>query len=553
MMMSALDCTAGYTTAEHMALPAFALLAALLGLLADRKRGPGGGSSASPGGTVSPLQLSGALPQASWLLSMIDEGYAQFAPGRSFAGSGELVLQGWNSAWEALTGRLDTDAAGKRIEDLYGEEAQELSALVMRALSAPGPSEAELRFSGTGKWCRSRAFLLADGAVAVLLTDVTARYQMESLQRQASLGRLAAAVTHELNNLLSGLVMTADLTRYVQTQEAYEELVDTVRDLVPRGGDLCRRITTFSRPDEPRRVPLDLDEAVDAALSLAAHHTRDTGIAIQRDAGSRQNLVEGDRGQLEQVFLNLFLNACQAMPDGGILDVRSWRETAPDGSEQVVVTVSDTGTGIAPEHLPHVFSPYFTTKGEAQSTPVGGSGLGLAVSRDIVLRHQGSLEVDSELGTGTTFELRFSACTGECVQAGEVEEALLQALEAAPPGLRVLLVEDQPQFLHAVTRILRLAGFHTLSTDNAHQAWALLQAAEFDLVVTDVGMSAGGGRHVLAWARRVGSPPPVLAITGRGEEGLDEELQRLGACGVLRKPFDMTRLVEAITEAVAGK
>lgn len=492
-----------------------------------------------------------AEPEASWLLAAMAEGYACVARGREWSSDGGLVLLGHNRAWEDLTGQRSGSAPGALLADCLPVEAAQLQSLVQQALAAPGSAEMELRFEATGRWTLARAHLRADGTVAVLLTDTSARHHAEGMQRLASLGRLAASVTHELNNLLSGLIMTAELTRYVRTQESYDELVDTVRELVPRGADLCRNITTFSRPEEPRCVPLDLDEAVDAALSLAAHHTRDMGITIQRDAGSRQHLVHGDRGQLEQVFLNLFINASQAMRHGGELTVRSWFEVSQTGEEQVIVTVADTGSGIDPDHLPHIFDPYFTTKSD-RPTAVGGTGLGLAVSREIVLRHGGTIEVDSDLGAGTTFELRFPACRGGVVKTDADEDSLVAALKAVPQGLRVLLVEDQPQFRHAVTRILRLAGVHVLATDSPHQAWALLQAAECDLVITDVTMPGGGGRQVLTWARRGGSPPPVLAVTGWADESVADDLVRLGACCCLRKPFDMTELVEAITMATAG-
>ncbi len=236
-----------------------------------------------------------------------------------------------------------------------------------------------------------------------------AQAQLVQSEKLSSLGRLAASVAHEINNPLSGILTYAKLIIRQLESGRFDETTRTscLRQLalVQRETERCtaivRNLLDFARQRPPAMKPLALAAVLDEALSLVAHKTELQNVVIAREYGPVP-LVEGDAGQLRQAFVNIALNACDAMPTGGTLTVRLAARADPAGGEQVVVEFVDTGTGIAPEHLPKVFDPFFTTKQK-------GTGLGLSVVYGIVERHGGRLEIESVPGRGTTVRIRLAA------------------------------------------------------------------------------------------------------------------------------------------------
>lgn len=235
--------------------------------------------------------------------------------------------------------------------------------------------------------------------------------QVLHMERMASLGKLSATVAHELNNPLSGILMYARLVaRELGSQpleeDAREELqryLDLIQHEIRRCGTIVKNLLLFARRGGAEMAPVDLDEVVDRALQLVRHHLEMHDVRLIHeplDGTADQPRIVADAAQLEQALVALFVNAVEAMSgpheDGGELTVR---QRAEDG--QVVIEVRDTGVGIPPEALPHIFEPFFSTKDEES-----GVGLGLAVVYGIVERHGGTIDVESEPGKGTTFRLR---------------------------------------------------------------------------------------------------------------------------------------------------
>lgn len=239
-----------------------------------------------------------------------------------------------------------------------------------------------------------------------------AQAQLVQSEKLSSLGRLAASVAHEINNPLSGILTYAKLLiRQLESgrfDEASRQACLHQLALVRRESERCTAIVhnllDFARQRPPAMKALALAAVLDEALSLVGHKTELQNVVIVRDYGDVPP-VEGDPGQLRQAFVNIALNACDAMPAGGTLTVRLRALPADGGGAEVVVEFTDTGTGIAPEHLSKVFDPFFTTKQK-------GTGLGLSVVYGIVDRHGGKLEIDSEPGRGATVRIRLAAMTG---------------------------------------------------------------------------------------------------------------------------------------------
>ena len=230
------------------------------------------------------------------------------------------------------------------------------------------------------------------------------RQQIGRSEQLASVGRLAAGVAHEINNPLTGVLAFADMMRDKENldEQDRQDLELIIRE-TKRVREIVRGMLDFARETPFVQKPMDINELVRQTFRLLGKRDAFQKITMVEDLGERLPQVNVDKNQLQQVLLNLMLNACEAMPNGGTLMVRS---SVANG--RVVVAVTDTGCGIKREDLDKIFEPFFTTK------PVGkGTGLGLSVSYGILQQHEGTLEVESELGKGTTFVVTLPAAVAE--------------------------------------------------------------------------------------------------------------------------------------------
>jgi two-component system NtrC family sensor kinase len=223
------------------------------------------------------------------------------------------------------------------------------------------------------------------------------RQQIGQSEKLAAIGRLAAGIAHEINNPLTGVLTFAHMLRQKANMDPQDlEDLDVILRETTRVREIVRGLLDFARESPSTRQPLDLNEVVERTMTLIRSQKGFHKVQLAEDLDGELPPVVGDRNQLQQVLLNLCLNACEAMQGGGVLSVR----TRSEGG-RVALEVSDTGCGIKPEHLAKIFDPFFTTK------PVGkGTGLGLSVSYGIVEQHGGTLEVASEEGRGTSFTVR---------------------------------------------------------------------------------------------------------------------------------------------------
>jgi len=227
-------------------------------------------------------------------------------------------------------------------------------------------------------------------------------HQEELVQSRkiAAVGTLTSGIAHELNNPINNIVLSAEVLKEDFRELSQEEALGLIQDIMvqaERDADIVKGLLDFSRSERPEIEPLDIAAVVQDTLKLVRNQLSLSG--IQADLDLPQNLpqVQGNRKSLQQVFLNLFINAIQAMLDGGSLTVRAY--PTPDG-QWLKVQVTDTGMGIAAEHLPHIFDPFYTTKEVGR-----GTGLGLSVTYGIVEKHGGRIEVESEKGKGSTFSV----------------------------------------------------------------------------------------------------------------------------------------------------
>ena len=387
--------------------------------------------------------------------------------------------------------------------------------------------------------------------VAIFCQDISDRRRAEDAQRLAAVGQLAAGVAHEFNNLLASMMMRAGLAAASGEADDYQKLAEIVLQMCERGSELTSSLVGLTQPRPPRKTPTEISDAIDAALAASAQELKGAGIEIKRHYEADAGPVLADSSQMEQVFLNLIINACHAMPEGGVLSVSTNRLRRDAGPGKVIITVSDTGAGIAPEHLPRIFEPFFTTKGLLGRGDVPGTGLGLCVSHGIVSSHGGTIEAESRVGVGTTLRITLDAYAPAA--AADSDEGRAGAAGRAKAAHTVLFADDEPELCEIIDEALTLEGYAVTAVPTTDEALEALVEGSFDLVITDLLMPGAGGKAVVAAANALDPRPTVLVVTGRVGGGLAQELIACGADGCLQKPFTVPELLASVKQLTGGR
>jgi PAS domain S-box-containing protein len=367
--------------------------------------------------------------------------------------------------------------------------------------------------------------------------DVTARHEAEEKLRQAqkmeAIGRLAGGVAHDFNNLLTAILGYTELIQLsLDAADPRALHLAEVRRAGERAADLTRQLLAFGRKQVLRPAVLDVNAIVhdvERLLSrlIGEHITLE--LELQPDLRS----VLADRGQFEQVLVNLAVNARDAMPSGGRLSI----STGCDDFE-VWLRVRDSGTGIAPEHVQHIFEPFFTTKEKDK-----GTGLGLATVYGIVEQSGGRITVETELGRGTAFTIRFPAAHRK---PAETSPAPARKSAANVPEATVLLVEDEDAVRRFVAAALRSAGLRVVEASSPAEAIQLLRAGSvpFDVLLSDVVMPGMNGFDLAVEARRILPNLRAIFMSGYAEGALAQGARPGPDDVVLMKPFSTDVLVE---------
>jgi PAS domain S-box-containing protein len=473
-----------------------------------------------------------------------------------------LVLD-WNTSAERLFGYSKSEAQGQNYRELLRIEDHEATpALIHAALKRYGRWNRELlalRKDGTQCFSEATVVQLRDSegrhlASLAVHRDITERRAMQAqlmvASRMASVGTLAAGVAHEINNPLAfinaNLVWLKDeleARRAALGDAGFQELAAVVgeaRSGIERISTIVRDLKAFSRVEtDEAAAPVDVRKVLSFAAKMADKELRQRArvVSEMEDVPA----VLGSEGRLGQVFLNLLLNAAQAIPDGASaaneIRIRCLRR-----DRSVVVEVSDTGRGIPPELQARIFDPFFTTK------PVGeGTGLGLAVCHGIVRGLGGAISVQSEVGRGSTFSVRLPTQLPAGASAGVFGEA-----EGRRLGVRVLVVDDEPFICSAIQRLLRREHRVTTVT-SAREALSLVSAGQrFEVILSDLMMPDMSGEDLLTSLRQVAPEQAgrVVIMTGGAFTPRSEEFLRSLHLPHLTKPLTLESLRGAIRTAL---
>jgi two-component system, cell cycle sensor histidine kinase and response regulator CckA len=485
-------------------------------------------------------------------------------------GDGRLLYV--SPAYEAIWGHT--------CQSLYQQPQQRFDAIpdedrarvlnAVRTKQTLGTYDEEYRIvrpDGTVRWIRDRAFPVRDAAgtvirVAGVAEDITDRRSLEEELRQSqkmkSIGRLAGGVAHDFNNLLTVISgCTEELLQAELPDESARDALLDVRQAVERATSLTRDLLAFSRQEMLEPKVLDLNIIVhNAERMLGRLLGEDVALATELDPALP--LVRVDPGHWASILINLAVNARDAMPKGGSLTLRTRAVFFDDAQAQkrivhpgpyALLEMSDTGTGLSPEVQARIFEPFFTTKSTGK-----GTGLGLAVVHGIVQQSGGHIEVESELGVGTTFRIFLPAVT-------EVEADHEEVVSSASLGGRetICLVEDEESVRRVAVRGLQSHGFTVISANNGEDALRVLaeHPGSVDLLVTDVVMPNMGGRRLAEEVAFRYPATKVLYTSGYTDDAVVRHGISHAEVAFLQKPYTpralLARVREVLGPSVSGK
>ena len=377
-------------------------------------------------------------------------------------------------------------------------------------------------------------------AAECLLVDMTVskrlRERLSETEKLRALGELASGVAHDFNNLLGAILGRTQLLRRQGMPQEVDGDLAVIERAAQDGRETVRRIQEFSRTRRDKKFePLDLAEILSDALQITRTRWKDDALLRKVHINPVLETKEptpilGNASELREVFTNLILNAVDAMPQGGRLEL----SCRIDG-ERVIATVTDTGVGMTEKIRQNIFDPFFTTKGAR------GMGLGMSVVYGIVTRHGAKIDVDTALGRGTTFTLEFPVTRERHVPAAGGDGAALPQL--VRPG-RILVVDDEPDVAAVVKDVLATAGHEVDTALSGAEALKMMELTAYDIVFTDLGMPDMSGWEV---AETINGQSPGLAVvlvTGWGTSLDEAEAAKRGVASIVQKPFEIDELLK---------
>lgn len=399
---------------------------------------------------------------------------------------------------------------------------------------------------------------LGDAAVLLSMKDSTEetrlKIQVAQATKMQAVGQLAGGVAHDFNNILTGILGHCDLMlmRHAPGDIDYDD-IQQIRNNANRAASLTRQLLAFSRQQTLRPQILQLPDVV-AEISNLLKRLMGEQVELVVKHGRNLGSVRADPGQLEQVIVNLAVNARDAMPEGGRLTIQTYGVSAADvrriGSDilpiahYTALSVSDTGTGIPPDLLPKVFEPFFTTKEVGK-----GTGLGLSTVYGIVKQSGGFIFADSTPGEGSSFVIYLPVHVAETGQAADVARPKEKPTELWGSGT-ILLVEDEDMVRSVAERALAQHGYEVVTATNGEEGLLILQdRADIDLLISDVVMPVMDGPTLGRQARALYPELPIIFMSGYAEEQLRQSIA-LENVEFLPKPFSVQKLAEVVRNAI---
>jgi PAS domain S-box-containing protein len=382
--------------------------------------------------------------------------------------------------------------------------------------------------------------------------EVSLQKQLLQAQKLEAIGTLAGGIAHDFNNLLQVMLGYSELllSERAENDREYGDL-NKIQHAALSGADLVQRLLTFSRKVEPKPVPMSVNHQIRHVAKLLSR-TIPKMIDIRLELEPDTRRISADPALIEQVLMNLALNARDAMADGGVLTVvtrnvtldEEYCDLHPDAKpgSYVLLAVSDTGHGMDEETIEHVFEPFYTTKELGR-----GTGLGLAMVYGIVKQHGGYITCESSVGTGTTFEIYMPAILAEAEPDTQPDMA------AIPTGSEtVLLVDDEEIIRDLGKRILERSGYKVLTAANGREALNLYgqQKGEISLVILDLIMPEMGGKQCLEELVKIDPKTKILIASGYSEDAQTTETFESKVRGFIAKPYNLKEMLQTVRKVL---
>ena len=454
----------------------------------------------------------------------------------------------------------------KSPQELVGKEMGDVIAKAYQQCVDSGTSityEEELSLpAGKRFWLTTLTPILEGGGIAYIVgssTDITEIKKMEDemikTDKLESIGILAGGIAHDFNNYLAILLANIDMAKMFGNSNDLPrvmEKLDALSKATLSASDLSNQLFTFSRGGNPNKKVLLLTKLIQENIEFALSGTKvRPGFQLEKDLF----MIEGDKGQISQVLGNIVINAVQAMPEGGILEVQAENVnlTADVGKLTiplakgfyVKLTITDHGIGIPEKYLNKIFDPFFTTKDE-------GRGLGLTTSYSIIRKHGGHIDVKSQMGVGTSFIIYLPATTS--VYNVEVEKQ-----EVLPGTGKILIMDDEDALLNVMGQSLAVLGYEVAKCRNGEEAIELYTNAQkqnipYDLVILDLTIPGGmGGKQVVEMLRKLDPGVKAIVASGYSNDSAMAEYRDYGFMGAVQKPFTIEVLSRTVSQIIQNK
>jgi PAS domain S-box-containing protein len=472
----------------------------------------------------------------------------------------------WNQGAERLYGWTAAEALSRSTAELFSldpKTGDNQTAVLLQRGSWTGEERQRIKGGREVVVFTRLTLVRAEGgqprAVFAISSDVTEKKQIEAqflrVQRVESLGTLAGGMAHDLNNVLTPVLMAIPLLRDENLSDEARKLLETLHESVQRGADIVQQVLTFARGVPGDRVPVQPGAILGAAAKMA-RETFPRNIRIETRVPEGLGLILGDATHLHQAVLNLCVNARDAMSAGGILTLAAEDATVdeamagpvPGGraGRYVCIRVTDTGEGMPAELIERIFEPFFTTK-----TPGKGTGLGLSTVQGIARSHGGFVRVASVVGRGSQFELYLPLTDSPRSAAGAASVTRSPFVH----GETILVVDDEAAVCELIRRVLERQGYQVITANGGEAAARLFQEhqAAIQAVITDMMMPNVDGPALVRLIRQIDPAVRVIGISGAGDLGMLDKIEALKLAAFLPKPFAVEALLRLLQKVLQNQ
>ncbi|MCF7804273.1 MAG: PAS domain S-box protein [Candidatus Marinimicrobia bacterium] len=390
--------------------------------------------------------------------------------------------------------------------------------------------------------------LYYEGTVSDITEQKELERQLIHAQKMESLGQIASGIAHDFNNVMATISGANQMLEMLSkdSPEAFEKYLKMISSSIERGKSITNRMLTFTRTEQPNFQPISAMNYLEEIREITGT-TLPKNVLVNLNPYEGNDRVIGDRGQLQQVLMNLCINAADAMEGGGQIDLAVSeapqncirRHDVDQELEYLCITVSDNGPGIPEEFRESIFEPFFTTK-----DPGKGTGLGLAVAYKIIKNHGGWIDVESTIGEGTIFTLGLP----QAKSGGHIAAEKDNVVDYRGNGERILVIDDEKDIREIMTSVLTEQGYTVITAFSGPHAMEKLQESDepFDLIITDLGMPDFGGKELIKRVLRRFPNQRVVGNTGYLDTFEQEELKELGFDNIIQKPFKIEELLRVV-------